>query len=290
LAESPTDGGIAEQRPHALIRALRADYPARMAPRRSPTADAAPADGGPRRSSVQSVERAFSILDLLKESSVAMSALELSRASGLDRTVVHRLLRTLAAQNLVVEERGSYALGPAWVLLANHYVDNLLVRRLALPYMLDFQAAAIGDKSWAVTLMIPVGDLVTVVERIWTRGVPLSTVLEIGDTFAIDLAAAGRAMLAYRPPEEARSLLGDERYGAVAPVLERAREVGGVALSRGEAMPGVYAVAAAIRSRRGHAVASIAVAGLDLGDQLSDESLLAGQLRRTAHAVGQSLA
>jgi DNA-binding IclR family transcriptional regulator len=156
--------------------------------------------------------------------------------------------------------------------------------------MLDFQASAIGEKPWAVTLMIPVGDLVTVVERIWTRGVPLSTVLDIGDTFPIDLAAAGRAVLAYRPPEEARALVGDERYEAVAPVLERVREVDGVALSRGEAMPGVYAIAAAIRSRRGHVAASIAVAGMDLGDQLSDESMLARQLRRSAEAVGQSLA
>jgi DNA-binding IclR family transcriptional regulator len=260
-----------------------------MAPPRPAKADAT-GDAGPRRSAVQSVSRAFAVLDVLKDSSVAMSALEIARASGLDRTVVHRLLRTLAEHDLVVEERGSYSLGPAWVLVAHRYLDNLLVRRLALPYMLDFQAAAIGDKPWAVTLMIPVGDLVTVVERIWTRGVPLTSVLEIGDTFPVDLAAAGRAVLAYRPPEEVRALIGDERYDAVAPVLERVREAQGVALSRGEAMPGVYAIAAAIRSRRGHPVSSIAVAGLDLGDQLSDESALAMQLRRSAQAVGQSLA
>jgi DNA-binding IclR family transcriptional regulator len=250
----------------------------------------APAEDGPRRSSVQSVSRAFNILEVLKDSSVKMSALELAGATGLDRTVVHRLLRTLAAHGMVVEERGGYGLGPASVLFANRYLDSVLVRRIALPYMLDFQAAAIGDKPWTVTLMIPVGDLVTVVERIWTRAVPLATVLDIGDTFPIDLAAAGRAVLAYRPPEEVRALIGDERYDAVAPLLDRVREVEGVALSRGEAMPGVQAIAAAIRSRGGHAVSSVAVAGLDLGDQLSEESMLARQLRRSAQAVGQSVA
>jgi IclR family acetate operon transcriptional repressor len=256
--------------------------------------DAPPADGRPSaapsaRSSVQSVTRAFAILDILKDSSIAMSALEISRASGLDRTVVHRLLRTLAAHDMVVEERGAYALGPASVLLANRYHDNLLVRRLALPYLLDLQASAVGEKPWTVTLMIPVGAVVTVVERIWTRSLPLDMVLDIGDTFPIELAAAGRAVLAYREEDAARALIGDERFEAVAPTLERVREVGGVALSRGEASPGIYALAAAVLSRRGHAVAAVAVSGLDLGDQMSDESLLAGQLRRSARAVGQSL-
>lgn len=243
-----------------------------------------------RRSSVQSVTRAFQILEILEDSSVPMSVLEISRAVGLDRTVVHRLLRTLAQHGMVVDERGAYGLGPASVLLANRYLDNLLVRRLALPYLLDLQASAVGDRPWTVTLTIPVGDVTTVIERIWTRSAPLGMVLDIGDTFQIDLAASGRAVLAYRPEEEVRALLRDERWEALAPLLARVREVDGVALSRGEAIPGVYAIAAAIRSRRGHALASVSVSGLDLGDQLSDESMLAGQVRRAAHAIGQSLA
>jgi IclR family acetate operon transcriptional repressor len=266
-----------------------------MARVRAARSDAAPSDAdvtaapAASRSSVQSVTRAFTLLDILKDSSVAMSALEVARASGLDRTVVHRLLRTLAGTGMVVEERGSYRLGPASVLLANRYLDNLLVRRLALPYLLELQGNAVGEKPWPVTLLIPVGPVVTVVERIWTRSVPLDMVLDIGDTFPIDLAAAGRVLLAYREEDQARTLIGDERYEAVAPTLERVREVGGVGLSRGEAIPGINAMAAAIRSRRGHAVGAIAVSGVDLGDQLSDESMLAGQLLRSARAVGQSL-
>jgi IclR family acetate operon transcriptional repressor len=258
--------------------------------RRNPRATVAGENGGPsQRSSVQSVGRAFDILDVLKSAAYPMSALEIARATGLDRTVVHRLLRTLTERGVTVEERGAYGLGSASVLLANRYVDNLLVRRLALPYLLDLQAGAVGERPWPLTLMIPVGDLATVIERIWTQAAPLGMVLDIGDTFPIDVAAAGRALLAYRPEGEARALIGDERYEAVAPKLERVREVGGIALSRGEAITGVYAMAAAIRSRRGHAVASVAVSSLELSEEFSDESALAGQLRRAAHAVGQSL-
>lgn len=249
--------------------------------------DAVAARGG--RSSVQSVSRAFAILDILKESSVAMSALDVSRASGLDRTVVHRLLRTLAGHGMVVEERGSYGLGPASVLLANGYLDHLLVRRLALPYLLEIQSSAVGEKPWPVALTIPVDAVVTVIERIWTRSVSLDVVLDIGDTFDIDLAAAGRAVLAYREEQEARALIGDVRYEAVAAELEQVRESGGLGFSRGEASPGISAMAAAILNRRGQAIGAISVSGIELGDQMAADSQLAGQLRRSARAVGQSL-
>jgi IclR family transcriptional regulator, acetate operon repressor len=209
--------------------------------------------------------------------------------SGLDRTVVHRLLRTLAEYGMVVEGRGTYGLGPSSLLLANRYIDTLLVRRLALPYLLDLQATAIGNRPWTATLMIPVGDVATVAERIWSHTTPLDMVLDIGDTFPIDLAAAGRCVLAYSSEEEVRDLVGDERYEAVASTLERVRQADGIGLSRGEAAHGICAIAAAIRSRGGRAVAAVAVAGLDLGDQLSHDSKLAAHVRRSAHAVGRSL-
>jgi IclR family acetate operon transcriptional repressor len=256
-------------------------------PTRAPSEDEART---PRRAVVQSVGRAFEILEILKDATVPMSALEIARSTGLDRTVVHRLLRTLSQHGMTIEERGTFRLGPSSVLLAHRYLDNLLVRRLALPYLLDIQASALGEKPWTITLSIPVGDVSTVIERIWTRTVPLGLVLDIGDTFPIDRGAAGRSVLAYYDEDVARRLIGEERHTAVRPILEQVREAGGVALSRGEARPGVYAVAAAILSRRRQPVASLSVAGLDLGDELAYDSPLAGELQRAAHAVGQSLA
>jgi IclR family acetate operon transcriptional repressor len=255
-------------------------------PRRS----TGPAGDTTRRSTVQSVARAFEVLRILGQAAVPMPALEIAKAGGLDRTVVHRLLRTLSRQGMVLEERGSFHLGPATMLLAHGYLDNLLVRRLALPYLLDIQGSVVGDRPWTVSMSIPVGELTTVIERIWTRAAPLGMVLDIGDTFPIDRGAAGRCVLAFQPEAEAKALIGADRYAAVAPILERVREAGGVAVSRGEAREGVYAVAAAIRSRRGAPVAAIAVSGLDLGEELGDDTPLAGHLRRAAQGVGQSLA
>ena len=245
--------------------------------------------GSRRRSTVQSVARAFDVLEILKRATAPMSALEVARAVGLDRTVVHRLLRTISEYGIAVEEHGTFRLGPASVLIANRYVDNLLVRRLALPYLLDLQSRVLGERPWNVSLSIPVGDVSTVVERIWTPRIPLDAVLDVGDTHAIDRGAAGRSMLAYYEASDAREVIGTERYADVALVLETVRAAGGVALSAGEASPGTDAVAAAIRSRRSQPVAAIAVAGLQLGDELAYDSSLAGHLRRSAEAIGHAI-
>jgi IclR family transcriptional regulator, acetate operon repressor len=264
--------------------------PRRASAARAPSSAAANARVAPqRRETVQSVTRAFEILNILKDATLPMSALEISRVSGLDRTVVHRLLRTLVEEGMTVEERATFRLGPASVLLADRYLDNLLVRRLALPYLLDLQNSIIGERPWTVTLSIPVGDVSTVIERIWTRSVPLGMVLDIGDIFPIDRSAAGRSVLAYYNEADARALLGDERYDAVAATLEDVRQADGVGLSRGEARQGVYAVAAAILSRRHQPVASLSISGLDLGDELGYDTALAAELRRAARAVGQTL-
>jgi len=251
--------------------------------------DARAAANDSRRSTVQSVARAFDVLEVLKRATAPMSALEVARATGLDRTVVHRLLRTIGEYGLVFEERGTFRLGPASVLIANRYVDNLLVRRLALPYLLDLQSRVLGERPWNVSLSIPVGDVSTHVERIWTPSIPLDAVLDVGATHPIDRSAAGRSMLAYYEASDTRELIGPDRYSDVAPLLESVRAAGGIALSAGEASPGTYAVAAVILSRRSQPVAAIAVTGLDLGDELAYDSTLAGHLRRAAAAIGHSI-
>jgi IclR family acetate operon transcriptional repressor len=246
--------------------------------------EAATAD---RRASVQSVDRAFTLLRELAAKSVAKSVLELSTATGIDRTVVHRLLKTLRQQRMVVDEGGAYRLGPESVLLANAYVDSLQVRRLALPYMVDMQAHDLSDVPWTVSLSIPVGAISTVVERIWTPRTPLDVVLSSGDNLPLESTGTGRSILAYYPVQRVRDIVGAERAEALSATFQAIRDAGGVGMSHGEAIAGVDGIAAAIRAQSGEPVAALAVVGVDLGDQMSYESRLAHKLRRTAQAIGR---
>jgi IclR family transcriptional regulator, acetate operon repressor len=242
-----------------------------------------------RRSTVQSVERALEVLDALRAADGPLSVLALARATGLDRTVVHRLLQTLTQHGMAVVEGGEFRLGPASVLLANSYLDGLRLRRIAMPYLLDIQSGAIGTRPWTVNLSIPIGDVTTVIERVWTPMAPLATVLDIGDTHPIQSGAAGRSILAYRPEGAVVALIGAEQAADVRPALASVREADGVALADGDVRRGVQAVASVVLSRRGEPVAAIAVSGLELGDQLAGNSELAAHLRTASRAVGQLL-
>lgn len=249
----------------------------------------ASASAGNRKATVQSVDRAVEVLRVLQSESGALTVQDVAASAGLDRTVVHRLLKTLAQHGLAVEERGTFRLGPQAILLGHRYVESLLVRRLALPYLVELQARDIADKPWTANLSVPVGELLVVVERIWTPTTPLDVVLSAGDVFPMASTAAGRAILAYYTQEQRRAILNADDLEAVEAALAKAREAGGVGLSQREAVPGVEAVAAVILSRREVPVAAIAVSGVDLGEQLDVDSSLAHKLRRAAHSVGQML-
>jgi DNA-binding IclR family transcriptional regulator len=242
-----------------------------------------------RRSGVQSVDRAFAALETLQESSTPLSVQEVARESGLDRTVAHRLLKTLKTHGMVLEERGAYRLGPQPVLMATRYTESLMVRRLALPYMVDLQTRYLAGSPFTVNLSIAVGEHSVVIERIWTPTTPLDLVLSSGDLFPVDVTATGRAILAYMDDTTVKELLGSERHDAIRSVLEGVRAHEGLASSEGEAVPGVNALAAVIRGKSGAPVAAIAVSCPDSTGQPGIDSPLAAHLQRAASAVGRTL-
>jgi IclR family transcriptional regulator, acetate operon repressor len=250
-------------------------------------ADAARETPTVRRSVVQSVTRALDILRLLRDAGEGLTAVEIANRLGLDRTVVHRLLKTLVHEGMACVDRGAYALGPAPVLMANRYVDNLLVRRLALPFLLDLQTNAIANRPWTISIVIPIDDRVAVIERIWTSTAPLDLVFDLGDTFPIETTAVGCCILAYSGEADARGLIGDARYEPVVSVLEQVRAGDGVVAL--PSRPATQSLGVVVRTRALQPVAAIAVMGRDLGEEFSAASPLAGHLRRAARAIGQSL-
>lgn len=237
-----------------------------------------------RRSLVQSVSRALDVLDILRANDRPMPATDVARAINLDRTVVYRLLRTLAQRGMVSEQTNGFALGAATVLLGHGFLDNLPLRRIALPYMIDLQTKMLDGQPWTLALFIPVGGLSIVIERMWTPATPLGLVLEQGVTVPLALTAAGRSILAYLDEANTRETLG-ESYDQLAPALDEIRAAGGIALVDGSTTNGLPAVACAIRRPNGSPAGAVGVGGLELGPQLATNSTLATQLRQAADAV-----
>lgn len=244
----------------------------------------------PSRSLVQSVQRAGLVLGALSDSPAPLTVVELARALALDRTVVHRLVRTLVDQDFVEDlGAGRYQVGPGLLSLGNAYLDRMAIRRAALPFAIDLQNRALLGRPWVVAVAVPVRAEAILVDRIWTPQTPLNSILDVGTRLPIDRSANGRCMLAYRSYQEVAELLGAERAAELRPVLDAIRGAGGVETSSNERRPGVSAMAAVICNRSDRAVAALAISGPDLEGELSRTSELAQQLQRAAASIGAML-
>jgi IclR family transcriptional regulator, acetate operon repressor len=246
-------------------------------------ADTADVRAGSR---VQSVERAATVLDVLIGAEHAMTALELSRETRINRTNVHRLLRTMQGTGLVQERSpGHYGLGPATLLLGNAYAERLPVRRLALPYLVDLSNRVIRDRPWVAALAVPIGTDAVLIDRIWQPNAPLDSILDVGTRLPFARSAHGRAMLSTFSPDAVPTVIGAENGARLADELHACRQHGNVASSQDEFRPGIGAVAAAIVDRRHELVGSIAVSGLHLDNELDLDSEVARHLRRVAKVI-----
>lgn len=196
-----------------------------------------------RRDTVQVIDRAFAVLAFLEERGQA-SALEVARATGLNRTVVHRLLSTLVESNVAVLNNHRYGLGPQLLALGNAYLDHIAIRRLALPYAIQLRDEVAKDNPWSVGLAVPIGSQVAVVDQLWGNSTPLTSILNIGSRLSIQTSAGGRAILAAADHDLATSLVGAAVYESMREDLDKVRQNDGIAADFGAVAPGVGAIAA----------------------------------------------
>lgn len=238
-----------------------------------------------RGTTIQSVDRAMHVLRALAGMQRGGSALEIAAATGLDRTTVHRLVRTLIAAGMVESAGATYRIGPACLLLGAARLGGLQLRELALPYAVDLQRSIVQQRPAIVSISARAEDQVVIVDRIWTPAVPLNIIMGIGWRFPIDETVSGRAMLSALADEEVVALLGAQRHAALAPRLKRIRGRGGMEWGTGELHAGVSTLACPFIGAGGVPVGAMVVAGLELEADLDEHSPLAQNLRRAAQTV-----
>jgi DNA-binding IclR family transcriptional regulator len=242
----------------------------------------------PDRSMLQSVQRAAAVMNEIARHRQPVSIAELASTLGLERTIVHRIVRTLEGESLVESVTGGYAMGPRALLFGNAYLDTLSVRGVALPYLVDLLERVIQGKPWTASLMIRVQNEMMLIESVYNTAAPLDIQLSMGNRFPIDRSAAGRAMMAYMPHDQVVDLIGEQAAQDRAKEFEQIREAGGLSFLQG--MYGDLAgMCAVIFDRSKLPVAGVLIGGVELEGELNPESPTARALRRTADAIARAL-
>jgi DNA-binding IclR family transcriptional regulator len=204
--------------------------------------------------SVQSIERAAAILQVVAGAGGTLGVTDIADAVGLAKTTTHSLLRTLLLVGFVEQDRatGHYALGARLLRLGSHLDVNELRARAS--NWADALAARSGHAVRLATLM---GEEVAVVHHVF-RPDDSAQVLDVGVKLPVT-SALGKVLLAHSHAHTGSHAPLRMAAGGVAELAEvRAR---GWATARGEVQPGMGGIAAPVRSAGGLVVAALGVSG-----------------------------
>ena len=253
-------------------------------------------DGGrraaPERASIQSVDRALTLLETIAELGGETTLSKLAERTGLNISTCHHLLATLVQRGFVTKSaaRRGYALG-ARILYLSHVCLQVDLPRRAQP-ALDRINQTTGETVQLAALQ---GDsLVNILKREARHAVRVGAGT-IGTADAAHATASGKALLAWLPEDEMRRIVtahGMTRFTAntitdFAALNEELRTVrrDGCAMDREEFRPGVICVGAAIRDQSGAVIGSISASAPTM--RASDAHL--AQMREEVIAAARAL-
>jgi IclR family acetate operon transcriptional repressor len=177
------------------IRGKGTDVPPSAEPMPPDRPDAPPSGG------VQSLERAFGLLEEMADAGGEIGLSELSGRSGLPLPTIHRLVRTLVACGYVRQQPNRrYALGPRLIRLGEG--ASRLLGTWARPHL----ARLVEETGETANMALLDGDEVVYVAQVPSRhSVRMFT--EVGRRVLPHATGVGKALLAHVPEEEVRALL-----------------------------------------------------------------------------------
>lgn len=243
---------------------------------------------------LQILERAIEVLFGFAGDAPQQSLDDMAIRTGINKTSLVRILRTLEPAGFVVREDDRYRLGPRVLDLANTYLSTLSFHKIAQPHMETLARACRQTVSIAV---LDAPDIVYVAIEQAQRELGIQG--EIGGRHPVHATALGKVLLADLTPEERRSVLEmrplerlthrtmvdvDELLATVDRVAHD-----GYAVDDEERGIGIRCVAAPIRGFDGRVVAAMSVAGpiFHIGD--ATLASIRGRLLDTVRGVSRDL-
>ena len=150
---------------------------------------------------VQSLERAFDLLERMADAGGEVGLSELSASSGLPLPTIHRLMRTLVACGYVRQQANRrYALGPRLIRLGES--ASRLLGTWARPYL----TRLVEETGETANMALLDGDEIVYVAQVPSKH-SMRMFTEVGRRVLPHSTGVGKALLAYTAPDEVRALL-----------------------------------------------------------------------------------
>lgn len=215
-----------------------------------------------------SVTRALRLLQAFDRYHARRSVAELATCTGLHKSVVTRLMATMAREGFVVQDPATrhYRIGPMLFSAGSLYEPFAMYREVAEPVLSELA----NSTGYTSCVGVPIGAeviMVAVVEAPLTNGIRVSMV--IGSRRPIYIGATGKVILSGMTDQQVRAILGEgglEQWTPYTPASVEAllcelAEIRrrGYATNREESTLGSGGVAAPIADRSGAVSAALVV-------------------------------
>lgn len=153
--------------------------------------------------SVQSIDRAFNIIELLSQEPRGVAMTEISRRLDLNKSTVHRLLSSLRERGYIEKdaETGNYKLGLGFVELASLYLNNLELKVEASPFLNQLTKQT-GQTSFLATMD---ETEIVYIDKVETYN-SLRRYTIIGNRLPMHATSLGKAMLSGMSDKEIENL------------------------------------------------------------------------------------
>lgn len=223
--------------------------------------------GAAPSSGTEAAARVADVLLLFAGGPEQLGVSEISRRLEMSKTVVHRILQSLASRGLVTYKASgrNYVLGPAAAALGARALRDLDLRRAALPVLRRLQHET--DETTTLTELVGTA-------RVYLDQIPslkeIKMTVEVGRPFPLHAGASGKVILAFAPVG-LRDLVLEGPLAKLTPLTHTDRasleldlshiEKSRTAVSFGERQHGAGSVAAPVIGFDGYAAGSISVCG-----------------------------
>jgi len=243
----------------------------------------------------KTVSKALAILKQFTPSAGELGASDVARLLNMDKVIAYRLLRTLAAEDFVVQDPATkkYRLGPGLIDLASHDLREIPAIDVARPWM-----EKLRDLSNETVMFAVRRGTETVVSMALESLHPMRVTANVGDAEILHATASGKVMLAFGPPSlfdevlltglpslTPRTITSPEKLRSE---VNRVR-TRGWAIDNEECVTGIRALAAGVFRRSGATEGCLAIRGPS--SRMTDAVIerLAPELMRAAEAISKEL-
>ena len=212
----------------------------------------------------QAALRAVRLLKLFTNEQPEMSLAEISKASGLNKTTTHRLLRALDSESLIARNSATsaYCLGPGLMALGG--AGSREQRRRVRP-LLRTLARESGETA---VLEVPIDDCMLILDEVAGSHLVSASTGNIGTRWPMHATSSGKAWMAFE--ESGLDRIGEDlkpmatktltRKALLLPQVEDIRRLG-YAVTVDELEDGFAAVATVFRGALGDIQGTISLGG-----------------------------